>query len=74
MCFLSVTTTTGNVFLFGTSLYAERDQVLNDIKNLIAGLAFLLVAGNEGVSAKLYGEDYGQMSVTCPPCRLQRNP
>jgi hypothetical protein len=66
VCFFSVTTTTSNVFLFGTSLYEDRDQVVNGIKNLIALLAFHLVAGNEGVSAKLYGEDYGQMSVTLP--------
>jgi hypothetical protein len=69
MCFFSVTSTTGDVYLFETSSYEERDRVVNGIKNLIARLSFHLAAGNEGVSAELYSEDYGQMSGDLPSLR-----
>jgi hypothetical protein len=69
MCFFSVTTNSGDVYLFETSSYEERDRMVNGIKNLIARLCFHLVAGNEGVSSELYSEDYGQVVGDLPSLR-----
>jgi len=71
MCFFSVTTIKGDVYLFETSSYEERDRVVNGIKNVIARLSFHLVAGDAAITSELYSEDSGQMSGELPSLRTQ---
>lgn len=69
MCFFSITTCKGIVHLFEARSYEERDRVVNGIRNLIARLAFHLVAGDAIISSELYSEDYGQFSGELPSLR-----
>lgn len=54
LCFFNVTSDTGDVHIFEASSPEERDQIVNGIKNVIARLAFHLIAGDTTASSELY--------------------
>jgi len=54
MCFFAVTTKNGDVHVFETASVRQRDWVFKGLKNVVARLSFLLIAGDVKVSSELY--------------------
>lgn len=71
VCFFTITTKAGNVHVFEAQSYEERDRIVNGLKNVIARLAYHLVAGDVQVSTELYSEDDGLMSGELPSLRTR---
>lgn len=69
VCFFSITTKAGHVHVFEAQSLGERDRIMNGLKNVIARLAYHLVAGDVQVSTELYSEDDGLMSGELPSLR-----
>lgn len=66
LCFFTVTTDTGDVHIFEASSPGERDQIVNGLKNVIARLAFHVIAGDTTASSELYNEDAKSKSHNAP--------
>jgi hypothetical protein len=57
LCFFNVTSDTGDVHIFEASSPAERDEIVNGIKNVIARLTFSLISGDTTAPSELYNEN-----------------
>ena len=57
LCFVSITSAAGKVFLFEANSVGERDEIANGLRNVIARLSFHLVAGDHQASTELYNDD-----------------
>lgn len=57
LCFVSITSSAGKVFLFEANSVGERDEIANGLRNIIARLSFHLVAGDHKASTELYNDD-----------------
>jgi len=57
LTFFTITTTTGDVHIFEANSTADRDRMVNGIKNVIARLSYHLVAGDTKASSELYTEE-----------------
>eukprot|EP00977_Amphora_coffeiformis_P020772 scaffold8471_cov184-Amphora_coffeaeformis.AAC.17 len=66
LCFVSITSTAGKVFLFEANSVRERDEIANGLRNIIARLSFHLVAGDHKASSELYNDDRAIRDETEP--------
>ena len=66
LCFVSITSSAGKVFLFEANSVRERDEIANGLRNLIARLSFHLVAGDHKASTELYNDDRAIQEETEP--------
>ena len=57
LCFVSITSSSGKVFLFEANSVVERDEIANGLRNIIARLSFHLIAGDHQASTELYNDD-----------------
>jgi hypothetical protein len=57
MCFLSITSASGKVYVFEANSVNERDDIAIGLRNVISRLAFHLVAGDHKASTELYEDD-----------------
>ena len=54
LCFFSVTTNEGIVYMFEAVTFEERDRIVNGLKNLLARLSFQVVSGDEALTNELF--------------------
>ena len=66
LCFISITSSAGKVFLFEANSVRERDEIANGLRNIIARLSFHLVAGDHQASTELYNDDRAIQEATEP--------
>ena len=66
LCFISITSAAGKVFLFEANSVRERDEIANGLRNVIARLSFHLVAGDHQASTELYNDDRAIQEETEP--------
>lgn len=66
LCFVSITSASGKVFLFEANSVRERDEIANGLRNVIARLTFHLVAGDQKASTELYNDDRAIQEETEP--------
>lgn len=56
LCFITMTTKSGEVHVFEANSLDQRDEIVTGLKNVIARLTFHLVAGDAAASNELYRE------------------
>ena len=54
LCFFTITTHQGDVYVFESNSPAERDSLVNGLRNTISRLAFQLIVGDVSATAGLY--------------------
>lgn len=69
LTFFSITTNRGTVHIFETNTRDERDRIVNGLKNIIARLAFHLVAGDTAISSELFAGDEDETCGELPTLR-----
>ena len=58
LCFFSITTKDGEVYMFESASPAERDWIVTGLKNVIVRLSYHLTIGDPAVSSELFGAEY----------------
>lgn len=66
LCFFSITTKDGEVYMFESGSPAERDWIVTGLKNVIVRLAFHLTVGDPNISAELFSAEYEYGSGDLP--------
>jgi hypothetical protein len=66
LCFFTLTTTAGEVHMFEAASATQKDKIATGLRNLIARLAFHLVAGDATASNELYSSDIQGTSGELP--------
>jgi hypothetical protein len=66
LCFISITSVSGKVFLFEANSVTERDEIANGLRNIIARLSFHLIAGDHLASTELYNDERAIREQTEP--------
>jgi hypothetical protein len=54
LCFFTITTNQGDVYVFESNSSEERDSIVNGLKNIISRLAFHLIVGDVTATSELY--------------------
>jgi hypothetical protein len=71
LCFFSITTKHGNVYMFESSSPVERDWIVTGLKNVIVRLSYHLTVGDPGVSSELFSGEHDDMSGDLPTLRTR---
>lgn len=66
LCFFTITTNEGDVYVFEANSPQERDSLVNGIKNVLARLAYHLIVGNEVGTAELYHDASNDDTIDNP--------
>lgn len=57
LCFFSITNMEGEVFMFETVTWEEKDRIVCGIKNIVSRLSYNLVAGESSVVDEFFHEE-----------------
>ena len=66
LCFFSITSKNGDVYMFESASPAERDWIVTGIKNVIIRLSYHLTVGDPAVSAELFSGEYDHATGDLP--------
>jgi len=67
LCFFSITTKNGDVYMFESASPAERDWIVTGLKNVIVRLSYHLTIGDPAVSSELFSAEYDYGSTADLP-------
>lgn len=66
LCFFSITSKYGDVYMFESGSPAERDWIVTGLKNVIVRLAYHLTVGDPSISSELFSAEYEYGSGDLP--------
>lgn len=66
LCFFSITSKHGQVYMFESASPAERDWIVTGLKNIIVRLSYHLTVGDPAISSELFGAEYEYASGDLP--------
>jgi hypothetical protein len=71
LCFFSITSKNGDVYMFESSSPVERDWIVTGLKNVIVRLSYHLTVGDPGVSSELFSAEHDDMTGDLPTLRTR---